>query len=176
MSVHEIRTQRKLANNMMENVSPCSMEVTQTEWNIKCCEKMRQSLNVGDFVSPFSASCLAALVCHGGMDISGVCTPVICQAVGCRRKSEIGTQLASFSDSSPAFLSHHIQSSWEEPGSEAILNFISIVFQRTHRFQQSYTFLFWVWWTVIESTLTMQWQCILVVCITIGEGSLTFCV
>ena len=84
------------------------MEVAQTEWNMKCCEKIRQSLNVGDFVSSFSASCLAALVRHGGMDISGVCTSVIGQAVGCRRKRELGTQLALFFGSSQAFLSHHV--------------------------------------------------------------------
>ena len=47
-----------------------------------------KSLSEGNFVSPLSASCLATLVRHGGMNISGVCTPVIGQAVGCKRERE----------------------------------------------------------------------------------------
>ena len=34
-------------------------------------------------MSSFSAPGLAALVCHCGVDVSGMGVPVVCQAVGC---------------------------------------------------------------------------------------------
>jgi len=120
-----------------------------------------KSLSEGNFVSPLSASCLAALVRHGGMNISGVCTPVIGQAVGCKRERERERErdrhstIASFSASL-------LLKAGEEPGSEVhhaetfeCVEIHKPVFEMTG--SEVFVPLFWAWYTVtsLQCTLTM---------------------